>query len=198
SKKRSAPIRPRSFATSEDWLHLLWVAGELQWPTWRVDRARILTTFLFCALLRVSEAVAVRFCDITKDKDNWKISIPKSKADQEGAGASVFLSSQEWFDEALERSRQRPEAVFVLPAANGGKWSPNAAASELRRLCEAARIDGLSPHSFRRGGTMRYLEQGIDFNAVQRRGRWANPKSMTPYIRQSLASQGGPALLIEQ
>ncbi|EYC14548.1 hypothetical protein Y032_0040g269 [Ancylostoma ceylanicum] len=90
----------------------------------------------------------------------------------------------------------RRNSIYVLAAANGGKWSANAASSEIRRMCEAAQISGLSPHSFRRGGAMRALDEGVEQQAVQRRGRWANPKSMTPYIRHSLASQGGPATLI--
>ncbi|KIH57082.1 site-specific recombinase, phage integrase family [Ancylostoma duodenale] len=196
SKKRAEIARPQSFATTDQWLQLLQVADQLQWPTWRADRAKILLTFLFCALMRVSEAVGVRFSDLTEEGENWKIEIPKSKSDQEGQGAAIFLTKQPWFDEALKRMENRHNSTYVLAAANGGKWSANAASSEIRRMCEAAQINGLSPHSFRRGGAMRAIDGGVEQQAVQRRGRWANPKSMSPYIRHSLASQGGPATLI--
>ncbi|EPB73414.1 site-specific recombinase, phage integrase family [Ancylostoma ceylanicum] len=195
SKKRTEIAKPRSSATSEQWMQLLPVTDELQWPIWRSDRAKILLTFLPCALMRVSETVGVRSTDITEEGENWKIGIPKSKFDHEGHGAAIFLTKQPWFDEVLKRMEARHNSIFFLAAANGGKWSANAASSEIRRTCEAAQISGLSPHSFRMGGVMRALDEGVDQQAAQRRGRWANP-TRPPYIRHSLASQGGPAILM--
>ncbi|EPB66819.1 site-specific recombinase, phage integrase family [Ancylostoma ceylanicum] len=117
----------------------------------------------------------------------------KSKKDQEQRGAAIFLAKEDWLDSAIRKCLEKNRDDPILATRNGSQWSANAAASEIKKMCDAAGLRRLSPHSFRRGGTMRALDEGIDPVAVQRRGRWASTRSMRPYVNHSLHTQGGPA-----
>ncbi|EPB73486.1 site-specific recombinase, phage integrase family [Ancylostoma ceylanicum] len=131
-----------------------------------------------------------------KKKKHRKIHIRQSKTDQFGTGATIYLARESWFDEILLRQINASPPGQLLCTANGTQWSEGAAATEIRRLCEKAGIRKLSPHAFRRGGTTRALEEGVPMELVQRRGRWASPRSMKPYIAHTATTQGGPADLI--
>ncbi|KHJ98356.1 site-specific recombinase, phage integrase family [Oesophagostomum dentatum] len=179
-----------------EWLQLLDATLLMDWPQWRVDRAQILLTLLYCALLRISEAMNLEVGDIKEETLSWRISIRHSKTDQQGSGASVFLAKEPWFDDLLRRRVSSLPCGQLLCARSGGHWSQGAAATEIRRLCEKAGIRHLPPHAFRRGGATRALEQGISQDQVQRRGRLASSRSMKPYIDNTLSTQGGPADLL--
>ncbi|EYC45668.1 hypothetical protein Y032_0420g1140 [Ancylostoma ceylanicum] len=180
----------------EEWLQLLQVVPTMNWPQWRSDRAQVLLTLLYCALLRISEAIHLTKDDIKEEEETWKIHIRQSKTDQFGTGATIYLARESWFDEILLRQINASPPGQLLCTANGTQWSEGAAATEIRRLCEKAGIRKLSPHAFRRGGTTRALEEGVPMELVQRRGRWASPRSMKPYIAHTATTQGGPADLI--
>ncbi|KHJ77816.1 site-specific recombinase, phage integrase family, partial [Oesophagostomum dentatum] len=196
SKRRAEPTRGQKFATLDEWLQLLDATLLMDWPQWRVDRAQILLTLLYCALLRISEAMNLEVGDVREETLSWRISIRHSKTDQQGSGASVFLAKEPWFDDLLRRRVSSLPCGQLLCAGSGGHWSQGAAATEIRRLCEKAGIRHLPPHAFRRGGATRALEQGISQDQVQRRGRWASSRSMKPYIDNTLSTQGGPADLL--
>ncbi|KHJ95827.1 site-specific recombinase, phage integrase family [Oesophagostomum dentatum] len=199
AKKRVESVKDQKFASTEEWLTLLDTTSRMSWPIWRADRAAVLLTLLFCGLMRISEALNICREDVSSRdavlEVHGKGNSRKAKSDQFSSGSAVFLAREDWFDEALERLLGEHQGQFLLAAANGGKWSPGAAASEIRRLCEEAGIRVLSPHTFRRGGATRAIENGIPVDKVQRRGRWANPTSMKPYLARTLLTQGGPTAL---
>ncbi|KIH60857.1 site-specific recombinase, phage integrase family [Ancylostoma duodenale] len=197
SRRRTEPIKEQNFVTTEEWLNLLDATALVNWPPWRVDRVLILLTLLYCGLLRISETVIVRAEDITEEEQAWKCQIRRAKNDQFGSGTAVYLAEEPWFDDVLRRHKLLRRSGQLLSTDTGRRWSEAAATSEIRRLCEAANIRTLSPHAFRRGGTMRALESGVSVDSVQRRGRWASTKSMRPYVNCSLITQGGPASLIK-
>ncbi|RCN40768.1 site-specific recombinase, phage integrase family [Ancylostoma caninum] len=161
------------------------------------DTQSILLTFLFCALMRISEAVEVRARDVSEQPNCWRIEITRSKVDQSQRGAAVFLAKETWLDTAMRLRLRADPDVHVLASVKGSKWSANVATAEIKRMCDAAGLRRLSPHSFRRGGTMRAMDEGIDPIAVQRRGRWASTRSMRPYVVHSIHTQGGPAHITE-
>ncbi|KIH58575.1 site-specific recombinase, phage integrase family [Ancylostoma duodenale] len=196
--RRTVLTRAQNFASSEEWLQLLGVADQMPWMEWKIHRAQILLTFLFCALMRISEAVEVRARDVTEQPECWRIEITRSRVDQNQRGTAVFLAKETWLDAAMRQRLQAGPDVHVLASKNGSKWSANAATAEIKRMCDAAGLRRLSPHSFRRGGTMRALDEGIDPIAVQHRGRWASTRSMRPYVVQSIHTQGEPAHITEQ
>ncbi|EYC20847.1 hypothetical protein Y032_0020g102 [Ancylostoma ceylanicum] len=59
---------------------------------------------------------------------------------------------------------------YVFATTEGHRWSPSAAASEVKKICVSAGVRSLSLHSFRRGGATSALDNGTDVNAGRRRG----------------------------
>ncbi|EPB69188.1 hypothetical protein ANCCEY_11718 [Ancylostoma ceylanicum] len=148
SKRRMEPIKEQNFATSEEWLVLLDATVTVNWPPWRIDRALILLTLLYCGLLRISEAVNMGVEDVTEEEQAWKCQIRRAKNDQYGSGTAVYLAKEPWFDDVLRRHKNLRRSGQLLSTGTGRRWSEGAAASEIRRLCEAAniRIKSLTHH----------------------------------------------------
>ncbi|KIH61798.1 hypothetical protein ANCDUO_07925 [Ancylostoma duodenale] len=119
----------------------------MRWQEWRVRRAKILLTILYCGLMRISEVLQVRACDISESREYWKIEITKSKKDQDQRGAAIFLAKVEWLDAAIRKCLEAKPEDPILASRNGSRWSTSAAASEIK-MCDSAGLRRLSPHSF--------------------------------------------------
>ena len=153
----------------------------------RVDIALIST--MRDALLRRSEAAALRWSDVEfRDDGTGRVTIRRSKADQEGEGAVQFISEDSAKalktirDEALDSDR-----VFVLKTGR----------SISNRIKAAARAAGLkgkmSGHSPRVGMALDLVAAGASVSAVQVAGRWASSRMPAVYARAELAGQGAVA-----
>ncbi|EPB68582.1 site-specific recombinase, phage integrase family [Ancylostoma ceylanicum] len=176
-KKRMEGSTQQKFASPHEVETLLAASTTTGWPEWRTDRIRILLVLLFYGLLRISEALNLNKDDVREERKFWSFRIRRSKSDQGATGASIFIQKSVWFDSAFERSRMRTAGSLLLTNDRGDEWSANAASSEIKR----------------RGGATHALEDGTETAAIQRRGRWRNPRSMNPYVSASVATQGGPA-----
>ncbi|RCN33094.1 site-specific recombinase, phage integrase family [Ancylostoma caninum] len=165
-KRRMESTTQQKFASPHEVEVLLAETTSTGWPEWRTDRIRILLVLLFYGLLRISEALSLKKDDVKEERDFWSFRIRRSKSDQQATGASIFIQKSVWFDSALSRSRSRPTGCHLISNDRGGEW---------------------------RGGATHALEDGTETAAIQRRGRWRNPRSMNPYVSASAATQGGPA-----
>ncbi|VDL77809.1 unnamed protein product [Nippostrongylus brasiliensis] len=76
SRRRSEAWPAQKFAFIEEWQKLITTTTLIEWPTWRKIRARLLLSFLFCALMRISEATNLLVNDIIEEDTYWKINIP--------------------------------------------------------------------------------------------------------------------------
>ncbi|EPB80099.1 site-specific recombinase, phage integrase family [Ancylostoma ceylanicum] len=188
ARRKSDGERARQFAKEHEINALLSALPRFSWPQWRKDRAHVLLVLLFYGLLRISEAVSLEGEDFTMESGYWMVRIRRSKTDQDGQGSNVFIGREPTFDEALARCQHRQVHGFLLASTDGRKWSSNAAASEVKRICAFAGIRPLSPHSFRRGGATNALDKGTDVDAVRRRGfsRWR------ALVLDSVRSAAGP------
>ena len=168
----------------------------------RGNREIALFSVMRDALLRVSEAVSMRWSHIEFGDDGCSIlRIPKSKTDQEGIGAFQFIGPEataallrikpeEWGDD---------EPVFTrLRQPVGGELKPLDKATIgqiMRRALAHAGIDphGYSPHSCRIGMAHDLLAGGADIGALTQAGRWASPVMPARYTKALAAGRGAVA-----
>ena len=143
------------------------------------------------ALLRVSEAAALRWGDVelVADGTGW-ITIPRSKTDQEGEGKVLFLGPQA--AEALLAIR--PDAAVIDPHA----LVFGLLASQIGRRFRAAAVaaglgDGYSGHSGRVGMAQDLSADGAGLPELMEAGRWESPTMPAIYTREQQAGRGAVA-----
>ena len=144
----------------------------------------------FDGMMRISELLDLLRGDIeyNADRRSGTATIRHSKTDQEGEGATVWLS---------------PGAMSALEAIRPVSEQPNdrifrmTTVSATRRI-KAAGIaaglgDGLSGHSARVGMTQELVKAGIHIAAIMKAGRWSSSEMVPYYSRNILAAEGGVA-----
>ena len=155
------------------------------------------------ALLRLSEIVVLQVADIdTMPDGSGRVAIRKSKTDQEGRGATLYLGASTmravmaWqeaagvHDGALFRAMRR--GGHVQP----GGMSTVACRNIIVRRAKAAGIEGrVSGHSMRVGSAESLAAAGAGLVAMQTAGRWASPQMPAHYARGELAARGAVAKL---
>ena len=153
----------------------------------RMDVA--LVSIMRDALLRRSEVVALRWADLRREADgSGRLTILRSKTDQEGAGAIMFLSGATV--EALQAIRGDAAADdYIFPFRSG-----QSVAKRVKKMCAAAGLDGdYSGHSARVGMACDLVREGFSLVAVQNAGRWKSPAMPGRYARGELAGRGAVA-----
>ncbi|GMT20397.1 hypothetical protein PFISCL1PPCAC_11694, partial [Pristionchus fissidentatus] len=184
---------------------LLWAGRE---DGSRKDR-RIgsVSLLLFGCLLRVSEASALKREEVIVtigDENTISISVrvAKAKNDQLRSGRNTFLCLKKgspgrvlW--EEYSRDLASSPSPWFFPSLQdpARAITTDGIRTELKRVCEELGLPTLTPHTFRGGGASAALESGVPLEKVQRLGRWTSAQGMTPYIRDSVESQGGTFLL---
>lgn len=140
--------------------------------------------------LRRSELAALAWADIEAWEDgSGRLSVRRSKTDQEGQGTVVYLSPQALADlDAIKPDgAAASEPVFGLGPAQLS-----------RRIAAAARHAGLegtfSGHSGRVGLARRMTARGAPAADVQRQGRWRSPSMIAAYTRGEAAAAAGKYL----
>lgn len=155
------------------------------------------------AMLRVSELVALRVNDvIPAENETGLLRIRRSKTDQEGAGALLFLGS-----DTLQRVRRYCAAAGIRDGAlfrgirRGGNVQEKALTRRsvhwiVTRLAADAGIKGrFGSHSLRIGSAQSLIERGGTFPQVQQAGRWASTDMVAHYVKGQAAAQGAIARL---
>ena len=142
------------------------------------------------ALLRRSEAVALTWKDIEFRTDRTaRITLRRSKSDQEGAGAVLFAG--EAAAKALKKIRpeDRDPAARVF-----GLRSGRAISNRIRAAAKAAGLEGSwSGHSPRIGMATDLVAAGASLAAIQVAGRWKSARMPAHYARGELAGNGAVA-----
>ena len=140
-------------------------------------------------LLRRSEASAARWRDISLEADGTgRLTIPRSKTDQEGKGAVLFVSKR-----TMERLWEiRPD--FPVPGERIFDWSPGWIGHTIAKLAEAAGLKGdYSGHSPRIGMAQDLARLGASLPEIQNTGRWKSPTMPALYIRNIKAGEAAVA-----
>ena len=126
---------------------------------------------MFDGLLRLAEAAALRWADISPESDGaGRMLITRSKTDPEGAGDVLYLSPKTMtaLDAIRPADCQDDDSVFGLSAAQIA-----------RRIGQAARAaglgDGFSGHSTRVGMAQELARANIELPAIMQAGRWQSP-----------------------
>ena len=140
------------------------------------------------AMLRVSEAAAVKWEDIETQPDGTgRLLIVRSKTDPEGAGAVAFLSHQTM--EALESIRNgATETDSVLGLR------PNQISKRIKQAARSAGLGkGFSGHSPRIGMARDLARTGTELTSLMTAGRWSSTKMPALYTRNETAGRGAVA-----
>lgn len=189
----------------------------------RGARDRALLSLAFDTGLRRSELVAIRWPHVERgSRGGGRLFVPRSKADQEGAGAYAFLSARtmaalaEWrgacgspkdgaLFRRLHRSRDRAGAdVWSIGAALSAQsvtliyraMLDAANTAGLLGVLDAAEFDlwraSLTAHSTRVGLTQDLFASGQDLAGIMQALRWKSPAQPARYA-QALSVEANAA-----
>ena len=140
------------------------------------------------AMLRVSEAAALTWADIVTEHDGTgRLLIRRSKSDQEGAGAVVYISAQTMARLASIRDGSAVgDHVFGL--------CHNQLAKRIKLAARTAGLgEGFSGHSPRVGMARDLARAGIELPGLMTAGRWRSPAMPALYTRNETAGKGAVA-----
>ncbi len=145
------------------------------------------------AMLRVSEAAALTWNDLTAEADGTgRLLIRRSKTDTDAEGAVAFVSSQTM---AILR-RIRNESV---DGATIFGLRPNQIARRIKKAAQAAGFgEGFSGHSPRVGMARDLARAGIELPSLMNAGRWRSASMPARYTRNEVAGRGAVAQLYSQ
>lgn len=158
------------------------------------------------ALLRVSEVANIQVEDVVFEDDGTaRLLVRRSKTDQRGSGALLFLGPR---TAALVRDWSARAAITKGPLFRrlnraGSVAARGLGAASVRRVivrrAAAAGIGGrVSGHSLRVGSAQSLAKRGAGLVAMQKAGRWASPEMPARYTRSQAAAEGAIARLRHQ
>ena len=142
------------------------------------------------ALLRRSEAAALTWADVELDSSDGagRITIRRSKTDQEGAGAVQFVAPRTV--RALRRIRPDAPGPGERVFAMTGETISN----RIRAAALAAGLEGeFSGHSPRVGMARDLAAVGTELPALMQAGRWKSERMPALYTRNETAGRGAVA-----
>ncbi|KAF8374639.1 hypothetical protein PRIPAC_81068 [Pristionchus pacificus] len=153
------------------------------------------------ALLRVSEATALLWEDVTEEESpdflSLTLFIKKAKNDQErkGASSSIRLSRPSTaFNLWIRFKSLAPSPSPSLPVFHSfSTHKPLSSSffnSPLDTLCDLLSLPRFSPHSLRVAGVSASVRQGASIDQIRARGRWQSLEGLSPYLRNSKELQG--------
>lgn len=140
-------------------------------PTWLDKRDRCIIYLLYWCGLRVSELVALRLPDV--DLAAKLVTVQRGK----GGKGRIVPCGDDLGQHLLAYLMARPAAspddnrMFVGSNGAGGfrhYLTPAGVSQMLERRCQAAKLRRLSPHKFRHGFAMAFLNAGMDMSAVSK------------------------------
>ena len=177
-------------------------------------RNTILIVLAYFALLRVSELLNIRACDVIIWHDRLELVIPTSKCDQLRAGDKVLVAKLggvfcpvELFCKYLQSVNINvfsdvydDQYVFRRFVPSAGKFVLNKSNvpmtyTRIREVVKAKakqlglNVSQFSTHSMRSGGATSAARAGVSDRCLQRHGRWATSSSKNRYIADSIESQ---------
>lgn len=147
-------------------------------PRERHNRALLL--LMRDTLARASEVASLDWRDVTESH----VTIKRSKVDQEGRGATAWISERTVRALAAHvPPEHRDPGAPVFVGGRGGRISVHGIAYAVRRACRNAGLEGrFGAHSLRRGTATALAEAGASMPELMRAGRWTNPATVSAYI----------------
>ena len=155
------------------------------------------------ALLRIGEAVAIDCEHITTEFDgSGRLLLVRSKTDQEGKGASLFLTARTV--ETIQQLQQRAgytEGPLIRRMLKGDRMSDarltvDGARLAIKASAELVGIKGVSGHSLRIGTAQELAQRGATLVELQNAGRWSDSQMPAHYTREQAAGKGAVARLL--
>ena len=140
-------------------------------------------SLLYGSGLRVSEAVYLDYCDISRK--NMTVHVRKSKSHIDRytilSKKSLDILTEYWF------SYNKPtDALFIQKNEPHNRITQSAVQQYLRNTCKKAGIDKhISPHSLRHAFATHLLENGVEFRYIQTLLGHRDPKSTEEYLHLS-------------
>ena len=133
-----------------------------------------------------SEAAALLWRDIAGEQDgSGRVTVRRSKTDQEGAGAVVAITAK-----AMEDLEQLARLAGRNPEHRVFGCSDRTIARRIAALAEAAELGpGYSGHSGRVGMARTMTQKGAPNAVVMRQGRWKTPDMVARYTRNEAAGE---------
>jgi len=156
--------------------------------------------------LRVSECAAVQVADLElADDGSGRLTVHRSKTDQDGQGAVLFVGQPTMQaiaaylavagdpdDGPLFRRLDRGGQVHV----SGAGLAANSIRAIVKRRAAAAGVTGrISGHSLRVGSAQSIVRAGGSTAELMQAGRWRDARTATGYARAELAGRGAVARL---
>ena len=143
------------------------------------------------ALLRVSEAAALRWGDVELVADGTaRVLVTRSKSDPEGKGAALFLGPFA----VLDLLAIRPDAAVIDAESSVFGLSASQLGRRIRRAAQAAGLgDGYSGHSGRVGMAQDLSASGVQLPALMQAGRWKSSAMPARYTERQAADRGAVA-----
>lgn len=196
----------------EDAIAAATVAAADGTPKGKRDAALI--RFMSDGLLRASEAAAATWADVeTADDGSGRLTIRRSKTDQDGEGAIAYLTPEtvaalaDWRAAvaAVETDGVSAAGAIFRPCTRGGNvvnYAGNTVGlavtvetirDTIRARAAAAGFKGRSSHSLRVGSAQSLIERGASTAAVANAGRWKDPGMVVRYSRAQAAGRGAVA-----
>lgn len=156
------------------------------------------------AMLRISEAAALLVSDVTEETDgSGRLSVRRSKTDQEGRGAVLYLGRPTMVRIRAWREAGRVNNGALFRRVSRGKIHTSRVGEtalrplSIRRILKAraaqAGIEGVSGHSLRVGAAQSMAASGATLVDMQIAGRWQSPQMPALYSRHQLAGSNAVA-----
>ena len=163
----------------------------------RALRDACLIRLMSDCLLRISEAVAV---DI-EDFYQGTLTIRKSKTDQEGEGASLYVCDETFhLLEHYQNAAKITEGALFRRIFKSGRIGARLTSASARQIIKdranKAGLEGfIAGHSLRVGAAESLAQGGANLVEMQIAGRWKDPKMPAHYARAEMAKRGAVARL---
>ena len=167
-------------------------------------RDRALLAVMYDAMLRRAELVALEVADLSEAADGGAtLLVRRSKTDQAGAGAEVYLTPhtlqllRAWLDRACIRMGRLFRSVHAN-GVPGESLDVSRVSRIVKGMARKAGLDegtvrGLSAHSARVGATQDMIASDLGLAAVMQAGRWKTAAMALRYGERLLARRGGVA-----
>ncbi|MBR3806858.1 MAG: site-specific integrase, partial [Lachnospiraceae bacterium] len=140
-------------------------------------------SLLYGSGLRVSEAVYLDYCDISRKNMTVHVRKSKSRIDRYTilSKKSLDILTEYWF------AYNKPmDALFIQKNEPHNRITQSAVQQYLRNTCKKAGIDKhISPHSLRHAFATHLLENGVEFRYIQTLLGHRDPKSTEVYLHLS-------------
>lgn len=161
--------------SSDEITHLLESVNDIKY--------KAIFSLLYGSGLRVSEAVALDYCDISRK--NMTVHVRKSKSRMDRytilSQKSLDILTEYWF------AYNKPmDALFIQKNRPHNRLTASAVQQFLRQTCHNAGFNkNITPHTLRHAFATHLLEAGVEFRYIQTLLGHRDPKSTEVYLHLS-------------